>query len=204
MMKKSAFVVAGLAVLLLISGCDVMKQVQQLGNLARCQFRLASMKDTELAGVNVQNKNQLDDFSFSELSRIGTAYAQGDLPIEFILDVDVKNPNSEVAAMNRMAWTLLVDDKETISGLVDQKVQIGANSMNTIPLNISFDLLDFFDSMGRDSLLNLVMNLAGQSSEPTSLTLKVKPSIEVAGTMINYPGYIDVNTEFGGGNSANQ
>ncbi|MGB3180962.1 MAG: hypothetical protein WBB45_06210 [Cyclobacteriaceae bacterium] len=204
MMKKSAVMIAGMAIFFFFSGCGVLEQVQQIGNLARCQFRLDSMKDTELAGVNVQNKNQLDDFSFSELTRVGTAYAQGSLPIEFTLNVDVKNPNESVAAMNRMAWTLMVDDKETISGLLDQRVQIEANSMNSIPLSMSFDLLDFFDSLGRDSLLNLVMNLAGQSDKPTSLTLKVKPSIEVAGTLINYPGYIDVNTEFGGGGTNTQ
>jgi hypothetical protein len=204
MMKHSALMVAGLAMIFLISGCGVLEQVQQMGNLTRCQFRLESMNNTELAGVNVQNKNKLEDFSFTELTRVGTAYAKGDLPIQFTLNVGVKNPNDKVAAMNRMAWTLMIDDKETISGLLDQRVQIEANSTNTIPLNMSFDLLDFFDSMGRDSLLNLVMNLAGQSDKPTSLTLKVKPSIDVAGTNINYPGYIDVNTEFGGGGAAAQ
>lgn len=198
-MKNSALMVAGLAMIFLFAGCGVLEQVQQMGNLTRCQFRLASMKDTELAGVNVQNKNKLEDFSFTELTRVGTAYAQGDLPIQFTLNVDVKNPNENMAAMNRMAWTLMVDNQETISGLLDQRVQIEANSTSTIPLNMSFDLMDFFDSMGRDSLLNLVLNLAGQSDKPTSLTLKVKPSIDVAGTSINYPGYIDVNTEFGGG-----
>lgn len=197
-MKRISFIIAAFAVMLTFSGCDVLQQVQQMGNLTQCKFRLASMEDTELASVNVQNKNQLDDFSFSEMTRIGSAYAQGNLPIQFTLNVDVNNPNEKVAAMNRMAWTLLIDNKETISGLLDRRVQIEANETATFPIAMSFDLLDFFDSMGRDSLLNLVMNLAGQSDKPTALTLKVKPSIEVAGTMINYPGYIDVDAEFGG------
>ena len=49
----------------------------------------------------------------------------------------------------------------------------------------------------KDALLNFGFNLADAGNKPTRVGLKLKPTINVGGIPITYPGYIDLGTEFG-------
>ena len=48
----------------------------------------------------------------------------------------------------------------------------------------------------RDEFVNMVMALTGKSeAKPTTFTVKVKPTLDLAGKQINYPGYITFEKE---------
>jgi len=46
---------AALATFTFLTSCDVVKQVSQVSNLSKCDFRLESVQRLTLAGVQIQN-----------------------------------------------------------------------------------------------------------------------------------------------------
>ena len=182
-----------------LGACGVVRQVNELKNFARCDFRLKTMENTTLGGVDVQQIRSLADLNLLQAGKIAAAYAGGSLPLDFILNVDVKNPNANPAAMNRMEWILLIDDVEITNGNLADRIEIAPNSgITTLPIRIRADLRKALTGKSSESTINFGLNLVGAGNRPSRMTLKVKPSIMVGNTPINYPGYLSVGNEFGG------
>ncbi|MES2730949.1 MAG: hypothetical protein V4714_04345 [Bacteroidota bacterium] len=197
MKLKTAVALFGL--LALLGACTVAQQLNQLKNFALCDFRLTTMENTSLAGVNVQQIRSLSDLNLLQAAKISAAYASGSLPLDFTLNIQVKNPNTTVAAMNGMEWILLIDDTEITTGAVSERLEIAPNNgLATLPLHIRTDLRKALAGKSAESTINFGMNLVGAGNRPSRLTLKVKPSIMIGTTAISYPGYLSVKNEFGG------
>lgn len=197
-MKKSLFILTFLSAFVLNS-CDIFDQISQVAMLSKCQFRLSTLTNTKLAGVNVQNIDSFNDLSFVDVTKVTAAYATGNLPLSFTLNVEAKNPNTSAAGMSKLDWILLIDDLEVLTGITEQRITIPANGGTAIlPLNLSFDLLKVIESRNVESLANFGMNLAGAGNRPTRVTLKAKPTIYVGSNPITYPNYITIENEFSG------
>ncbi|HSG49490.1 MAG TPA: hypothetical protein VLA43_16845, partial [Longimicrobiales bacterium] len=122
------------------------------------------------------------------------------LPLEFSLMVQGENPaDNEVAArLVRFDWTLLLEDRETVSGVFDQEVVFQPGQPTTFPVRIQLDLLEFFDGNARD-LAELALSLADQGGEPKNVALQAVPTIQTALGPIRYPGTLTiVSGEVGG------
>jgi hypothetical protein len=191
-----------LAVVLGIAGCaglSPLDQLRQLKAFAKCEFRLASVEQARLSGMLIQGKSALTELSPLDALKLRGALVGGTLPLSFTLNVEAKNPNDEVAAMNRFAWTLFVDGRELVSGVLDRRVEIAPNgTVGTVPLAIDVDLRQALSGQTVDTMLNLAFNVAGAGTRPTRLTLKATPTIIIAGIPMEFPDAITVNTEFGG------
>src|SRR5438046_234470 len=98
-------------VLSTLAGCSMLKQMEQMATFTKCEFRLASVEGTVLAGIPIQGITQASDIGFVNLARLQAALAGGSLPLEFTLNIEVKNPNASAAAMNKLAWILYLDDQ---------------------------------------------------------------------------------------------
>lgn len=195
-MKRTGFILILLSAFI-INSCDILDQASQMAMLAKCQFRLGTLTNTRLAGVNIQNVDSYKQLGVMDVAKVTAAYATGSLPLTFTLNVDIKNPNTKPAGMTKMDWILLIDDVERLSGITEQRVNIPANGGTaTLPMNLSIDLLKIIESRNIESLANFGMNLAGVGNKPTRVALKVKPTINVGTTPVTYPNYIMVNTEF--------
>ncbi len=195
-MIKRILIVAGVS--LLASGCELLDQVRQLQMFTKCEFRLVSVEDTRLAGFGLTGRTSIQDFGVLGAVKFKRAVSAGTLPLEFTLNIEVKNPNAETAAMNRLAWILLVDGIEMTRGQVEERVEIGPNGVSPMALAIAFDLREVLAEETLDAMLNLAFNVAGEGSRPTRITLKAKPSILISGQPMDFPDYITVTTEFGG------
>jgi hypothetical protein len=151
-----------------------------------------------LAGVNVQQIRKITDLNLAQAARITQSYAGGSLPLSLIVNVDVKNPNGTAAAMNSMEWIMLIDDREIVDGVMNDRIDIAPNGgISKLPIRISTDLRKVLSNMPTEDAVNMGLGLSGSGNKPTRITLKVKPSILVGQTLIKYPGYIKVNHEFG-------
>lgn len=193
-MKK---ILALLMMSLVLSSCDVMQQVQQMGMMTKCDFRLKTVESTNLAGVNIQQIQKLSDLNFMDAARISAAMTGQQLPLTFTLNVEARNPNTSQASMQRIDWILLIDDIEMANGTNTQQIVIPANQGTVlIPLQISTDLKKSLTGKSGNAILNFAFNLAGQGNSPSRITLKAKPTILIAGFQIPYPGYITVNQDF--------
>ncbi len=177
--------------------CGVIQQGTELKSFANCDFRLESVKNTRLAGVNIQGKKSLTDLGFSDMAKVTGVIAGGTLPLTFDLNVQARNPNASLAAMNRLDWILLIDKQEMVSGVLGDRVQIAPNSMATFPVAISLDLMEVLSGKSAEALLNLAFSLAGTGST-SKITLKAKPTIVIGSSQLQYPGYINITQEFGG------
>jgi len=61
---------------------------------------------------------------------------------------------------------------------------------------VSLDLAKLLSGETLDPMINLALNVAGEGTKPTKVTLKIKPSILIEGQELEYPGYVTVSQEF--------
>ncbi len=195
-MKKHLLLVAGLA----LAGCSFLNQFAQMRAFTRCKFRMAGVEQVRLAGVRIDGKTSLKQLSIVDGVRLAAAVESGRLPLAFVVNVEAQNPNPETAAMNRLAWILSIDGHEMIRNQLDRRIEIAANGgVAMIPLDVEVDLRQVLSGESGDALLNLAFNVAGEGTRPTHVTLQVKPSILIAGQSVDFPDYVTISTEFGGG-----
>ncbi len=197
-MKKYRFHLLVVLLSVFFSSCDVLDQARQMAALSKCEFRLSSVEQLRLAGVNIQQVNHWSDLNLMDAAKITTAIAAGgSLPLNFTLNVEAKNPNTAMAGLNRLDWILLIDDIEMVSGVNENRVQIPANGgTSVIPLTIGVDLKEALKGKSAEAIANFGLNLAGAGNKPTRITLKAKPYIMVGSQNISYPGYLTIQNEF--------
>lgn len=200
MKSRYSFLATGLIFVLMmivIPSCDVLKQAEQMANLVNCKFRIQSVQNLNLAGINVQQIKSISDLSLMDAQKLLTAVATGSFPLSMTLNVDAKNPNASSAGMNKLDWILLIDNIEMVRGLLNQRVVIpGNNGTATIPMQLSVDLKKVLKGRSADAIVNFGLNLAGVGNKPTRITLKLKPTITIGQTDLRYPDYITVGTEY--------
>jgi hypothetical protein len=171
--------------------------LQLMQNFARCEFRLAQLANITALGINMDNKRSFADFNLLDAGKVVQALAGNQFLLNFVANVEVRNPNAEAAGMSRMDWILVVDSKEVLNGTMNQAVNVPANNgTTTMPLSLSIDLKKIFANQGRDETLGLAFDLAKQGNNTSRLMLRVKPYINIAGAEIAYPGYLNIKKDF--------
>lgn len=200
MNNRHYFIWISALLMLIVEGCSVLKQIQETKNFARCEFRLSTVENTRLAGINVQRIKSTRDLAIADLAKFTVALAQPQLPLNLTLNVEVKNPNPENASLNRLEWRMFIDDIELLDGIVAEKVSVAGNGgVSTLPLQISVDLKKALSGRSAEAIGNFALNLAGEGNKPTRFMLRIKPTIDVLGFQVEYPDYFDVKTEFTAG-----
>ena len=190
-----------IAVALLCPGCAELRNMQDaLSNVQRLQFKLDGVAAGSLAGVSLASVDDVARLSVQDGLKLTSAFASKSLPMAFTLNVAAKNPNDgtggnpqKTALLQSLAWTLMIDEKETVAGDIASPLEIpGTGQTTMIPLQIKLDLYSFFQDQGYKSLLNLALAIAGQSGSASRLTLAATPTVSVAGIPIKYPGRINI------------
>ena len=198
MRTSKILLLASISSLIFFTSCDVMQQVTQMNNLTKCDFRLESVQQLNLAGINVQNVKSVSDLNMFDAAKIASAVGSQQFPLDFTLNIEAKNPNTSAAGMTKIDWILLIDDIEMTRGILDKQVTIPANNgIAIIPMKMHVDLQEALKGKSADAVINFGMNLAGTGNKPTRFTLQMKPTITIGGFPITYPGYLNVKTEFG-------
>ena len=196
-MKTKLFIAFLLAGVLSIQSCDVLQQLQQMATFAKCEFKMKSLTKTKLVGVNIQNKKKFSDLGYLDVANVTKTLLGGKLPLTFQLNIETKNPNQTTAAMQKIEWKLYIDDILITTGKVNKAVTIPAGGVANLPIKIDLDLKELFNKKTKTALLNFGFNLTDAGNYPTRVRLDIKPTIKVAGTAIEYPGYFSLKKEFG-------
>lgn len=198
--RRAVRILPILALGLLAGGCaSVMEQIEGMMNLTKCEFRMVSVKGVNLAGIPIKEGLSVSDLGLVDLAKLQGAFAKGTLPLGLTLNLEARNPNPSKASMNRMAWRLSMDGNELTTGTLEKEVTVPPDGgVGAIPLVMEMDLRQVLSGKSFDSMVNLALNLAGEGSKPTRVGLKVKPSIQVAGRTLDYPGYVTLTRDFGG------
>ena len=179
------------------NSCNFLKEISTLG---KCEFRLATLEDPEIAGVDVSQIRSFTDLSLVDMGIISASFLKGALPLSYTLNVEVRNPNPAMAALNGLEYLAFIDDVEVASGQLDRRIEIPANGgVTTIPMKLNTNLIDILKKDSRQALVNFGLNLADAGNRPTRVSIKVKPTILVGAMEINYPGYFTVKHDFTSG-----
>jgi hypothetical protein len=174
------------------------KTLMSYTNIVKCDFRVESLKNPTVAGVEVNNIKKLSDFSLIQAGKITTAYLGGNMPLSFTLNMEGKNPNTTEARMAQFDWIVKIDDIQIATGTNQSEYVIPANDGTQImPLRISVNLLDVVNKESKDALINFGLNLADAGGKPTRVSLQIRPTVYVGSIPITYPGYLNLGTEFG-------
>lgn len=181
------FVTMGLA------SCDVWNQVAQMANLVNCTFDFNSVNQIQMLGVNLSKGMSKTDLNATQLLSLADAIMKKQLPVTFNVNVDVKNPNSIAAAMTKMDYILTLNGKQVVSTTMNNGINVPANSSSMVSIPITTDLFQLFSGESADAIVNLAFKLAGASSNPVNVGLKVKPYISIGSQQLAYPDFISMN-----------
>jgi len=193
-MKTKLFISFLVVGILSFQSCDIL---QQMVTFTKCEFKMNSLTNTKLVGIDIQNKNSFSDLSFMDAANATKTLLGGELPLSFNLNIETKNPNASTAAMQKMEWILFIDDIKITTGILNQKISIPPGETRNIPLTMKLDLKKLLNNETKSALLNFGFNLADAGNYPTRVKLDIKPTIDVAGIPIEYPGYFTLKKDFG-------
>lgn len=182
-----------LGLLLAAAAAGACATLQQIVALRNVEFAIDGVGSGRLAGIDLARIRSANDVSAVDASRIAAALADDELPLEFTVDVRAENPadNSTTARMVRFAWTLLLDDRETVEGVIDREVTLPPGEPQIVPVRVSLNLVEFFDGNAQE-LLNLALRFAGARSESADVKLRATPTIETPLGPMNYPATITI------------
>lgn len=173
--------------------CDVLTQVAQVANLANCKFSFDSVDQIQMLGVNLSKGMSKSDLNVGQLLNLTNAIMNRKLPVTFNVNVGVNNPNTIAAAMSKMDYIVSLNGKEVVSATLNQNVNVPAQSSSTVSIPLTTDLFQLFSDDSADAIVNLAFKLAGASSDPVNVGLKVKPYITINNQQLAYPDFISMS-----------
>jgi hypothetical protein len=176
-----------------LASCDVLTQVAQMANFATCSFDFNSLNQIQMLGIDLSKGMTKDNLNITQGLALVNAISNRTLPVTFNVNLDVKNPNSIAASMAKMDYIISLNGKEVVSTTLNKSVNVPANSTNVVTIPISTDLFQLFSGESADAIVNLAFKLAGASSNPVNIGIKVKPYITIGNQQLAYPDYISIN-----------
>jgi len=193
----------GLAVLtaLLPSGCATLQQLVALRNV---EFSLDRVSNVRLAGIDLGGMRSIDDLRLADAGLLALAVSREDVPLELQLHLLAENPaeNGTDARLVRMDWTLLLQGRETLTGVFAENMVLPAGQPTEVPIAVRLNLVEFFEENAQD-LLELALSLSGQGGAPKNLALRATPVVDTPLGPMRYPEPITiVSREVGSGSAA--
>ena len=193
-MKKRIFALVVIAVSLI--GCSNLQQgLSGTYNMINCEYSYKSISGMSISGMNLSN-----GLSITSIPKI-TSILKGSatsIPLDFTLNLNIKNPNQSAAMLNGLQYVISIDDIQFTTGSVNQALNIAAGQTQTLPLSIGVDLANLMKNNSKDAILNIAKNLAGIGSQKSNISVQLKPTFMIGTVPVTSPIYIPVNFSFGG------
>lgn len=193
-MRKILLAVLGLV--LILPSCDILQQVGEMQMLSKCEFRINTVTDINLAGVNVSNIRHISDIRPLDVLMLTNGVLSNNLPLSFKLNLQVQNPNDQTASLNRIDWILFIDDLQMLEGAINEKFSVGPDATSMLPVQIGFNLTEALSDERADKIIDFALGLADGSGKNSRVMVKLKPSVMIGQRSIMYPGWIEVRNEF--------
>jgi LEA14-like dessication related protein len=192
-MKKR--ILALLLVVTTLVGCNSVQQgLRSTYNLINCEYSYKSITGLSISGMNLSNG--LSITSIPKITSIlsGTATS---IPLNFTLNVNVKNPNESAALLHGLQYIISVDDIRFTTGSINQTLNIASGQTQTLPLTIGVDLATLMKNNSKDAITEIAKNFLGIGSRKSNVSLQLKPTFMIGNTPVASPMYIPVSFSFG-------
>ena len=179
-----AAAVAGLAL-----GCAT---IRQLTALKRVDFSIDHVSGVRLAGIDVARVRGLTDLTLRDAAHLTSAIVAREVPLEAVIHLRADNPaDNPTARLLRMQWSMFLDDRETIAGVLDSATVLPPGAATDVPLRARMNVVEYF-SGGAGELLTLARALAGAPDAHVEVRLRATPTIDTPLGAITYPGPITI------------
>lgn len=187
--RSLALVSVAAAALAWAEGCA---SLQSLAQLPQLELHIDGTSDATLAGVALANVRAVEDLRPGDLLSVAAAVRRRQLPLRFDLHLGADNPsaNNYDLHLERLEWTLLLEDRETVSGVFEQNVALAAGGTTDIPIAVEVDLVRFFDGGARD-LARVALRAAGAGG-PLNVALRARPTLRTPLGPVRFPSEITV------------
>jgi hypothetical protein len=183
--------ISAVPLLFAMGSCSSLEGLAELPNV---DFYIDRVTGANLAGVSVDDVNRVEDLGTADYLAIAEAVRRGSLPLRFNLHVGADNaaPYEYDLRLEKLEWTLLLEDRDTVSGIYDGDAVIGAAGTTDIPVPVDVDLLRFFDE-GASDLVRLALRLTGiGGGDPANVKLRARPTFRTPLGSYRFPNEITI------------
>jgi hypothetical protein len=153
--------------------CDLADPLAILG----CQFRIDGTEDFSITGIYLDS---LESLTATQVAEVVAAWAQGNCPVEFTLNVGIYNPNDGSGGssvipvqLSTFVWDLYLDTESGLnfdttwvaSGSLGQPFEVPSGGEDIVlPLDISFDAFTLLEELGPLAFIDLALAVGGIDS----------------------------------------
>ncbi|MBB6610764.1 hypothetical protein H7F15_06920 [Pontibacter sp. Tf4] len=176
---------------LFILSCSTKNDVEAF---KEADYDLAGIDALQLNGINLLNKSDISDFSFSDAAQLYSAVAHNKLAATSTLGLRVTLPEGSkdrTMTVQQLKWQLLVDGKQAATGLVSEPVEL-KDGLNTINVKSPITLVERNGRVDMNQLLDLALLLNQKGADKPSVSLQIKPTIQTSIGPIELPAFISV------------
>ncbi len=200
-MKKHIWLVAIVLVAAIMTSCGVSRQVSEAKVFGDCKYDIASVDSVYLAGIDIRefrNIRSFSDFDLARYPRLAMGLLRKDVPLNLRVNVDITNPTRKRAAINQLEYKVLLTESEIFNGYLSQLIEVMPGTTPTrVPVSLQTNAYQLISNdKTRDQFINMILALTGKSdAKPSKFIVKVRPTLDIAGKQVNYPGYITFEKE---------
>ena len=181
----------------LAAGCGLNKQARQIEALEKCTYEISSADSIYLAGRDISRLVKNKTLELRNVPELALALFRKNIPLKARVNLAITNPTSTEAAINQFEYIVLIKNQEIANGFVNQKVSIQPGGTTTVPVRVNSNIYSFL-SNGKtmEEILDFVRGgESGAAERKGVVTIKIKPTIDVGGKLVRYPGYITIDKE---------
>ena len=184
------------SVMMTLSGCAALQgSLSNAYNLANCDYKYHSISNLAISDMNVSNG--LTPLMIPKVLAILSGNATS-IPLNFTLNLDVKNPNTGTAAFQALNYIISIDDVQFTSGAFREAFHVDSGETKALPMGIGVDIAELMKNNSRSAVENIVKNFLGLGDKASTVTVHLKPSFNVGEQTFTSPVFIPVNFTFGG------
>ena len=178
------------ATLLIGGSC---KQLKEMQNLSKCEFRLKNVEMLSVDNTDVSGVKTVNDLNGVTIAKLGNSLLTGKMPVTYRANIESKNPNTQKAALNKFDLHILFNNVDLVQTTINQRVEVLPGETANIPLTMTSDIAQIVKGENIRTILGWIFP---GSDIPAVFTFKIKPSIQVGPATISYPGFITLSKDF--------
>ena len=182
--------------LCMTNGCQSVKQGSRF---LKSEFRLRKVSGLKIGGVDVLSKKSVKELNLQEGLTLVSQIKQRRLVTDLTVDIQVKNPNDEVASLEGFQYVLVIDGKEILNDEIRETLQVGGNQQAIFSVTSRFDLVKAAKNTGYDTLLRLALGMVDSKQQPVKFDLYFRPYLRVLNKKVRYPDFIKLSRTYQSG-----
>lgn len=175
---------------LLVCGCSVFQALK----LKDCTYEYSHISD-----VTFLEMTHSELVSIQGIARV-TRYLRNpteDVKVGFTLHLKVSNPNKGIASMERLYYTVCLDDSlQVAEGSVPENFTVLGGASANLALPLIFSMNQLFSGQGKASFRKLALNMINRGDSPSKITVNLRPVIRVGGAAMSVPNNIPLTFEY--------